>query len=128
MHKTSNHVKQMAEDFGPPCTKKHKRSTSVKKVPAEERAKQFKEDLYVDGGILFCKYCQHSVDYVRVDTIKDHIYVQSPLESIPSSVIIPDFWMSMQDQYPLLSAVANQVIWMPVASVDCERSFSQYKH
>ena len=53
------------------------------------------------------------------------IYVQTPLESIPSSVNIPDFWNSMQDQYPLLYAVANQVIWMPVASVDW---FSQYKH
>ena len=48
-------------------------STAVMKVSVEERAKQFKEDLYVDGGILFCKYCQHSVDYVHVDTIKDHL-------------------------------------------------------
>ena len=48
-------------------------STAVKKVSVEEQAKQFKEDLYVDGGILFCKYCQHSVDYVRVDTTKDHL-------------------------------------------------------
>ena len=24
-----------------------------------------------DGGILFCKYCEHSVDYVHVDAIKD---------------------------------------------------------
>ena len=23
--------------------------------------------------MLFCKYCQHSIDYIRVDTIKDHL-------------------------------------------------------
>ena len=23
--------------------------------------------------MLFCKYCQHSVDFVRIDTIKDHL-------------------------------------------------------
>ena len=43
------------------------------RVTAKERAKQFKEDLYDDGSVLFCKYCQHSVDYIRVDTIKDHL-------------------------------------------------------
>ena len=34
-------------------------------------------DLYMDGGVLFCKYCEHSIDYVRIyiyiDTIKDHL-------------------------------------------------------
>lgn len=43
------------------------------RVTAKERAKQFKEDLYDDGSVLFCKYCQHSVDYIGVDTIKDHL-------------------------------------------------------
>ena len=26
-----------------------------------------------DGGRLFCKYCEHSVDYVHVDAIKDRL-------------------------------------------------------
>ena len=38
------------------------------KVSPEERAKQFKGDMYADDGVLFCKYCDHSVDYVYVDT------------------------------------------------------------
>ena len=42
-------------------------------VSAEERAKRFKEDLYPDGGVPFCRFCEHSVDFVRVDTIKDHL-------------------------------------------------------
>ena len=42
-------------------------------VSAEERAKQF---IYADGEVLFCKYCQHSIDYIRVDTIKDHLKAQ----------------------------------------------------
>ena len=34
----------------------------------------------------------------------------------------------MSDCFPLLSAVASEAIWMPVASVECEQSFSQYKY
>ena len=43
------------------------------RVTAEEQVKQFPEDLYSDDGILFCKFCDHSVDYVGIDTIKDHM-------------------------------------------------------
>ena len=63
----------MASGFGPPKVKKAKRSTPVVTVSFQERAKQFKEDLYSDGGVLFCKFCQHSIDYMHVDTIKDHL-------------------------------------------------------
>ena len=42
-------------------------------VIAEEIAKRFKEGLYPDGGVPFCRFCEHSVDFVRVDTIKDHL-------------------------------------------------------
>ena len=31
------------------------------------------DDFYTDGEVLFCNFCDHSVDYVRVDTIKDHL-------------------------------------------------------
>ena len=41
---------------------------------------------------------------------------------------IQKFWEGVWDRFPLLSSVAFSVIWMPVASVDVERSFSQYKH
>ena len=64
-------ILDMAE-VTPPASKKARRSQPVARVSAEERAKQFK-DLYADGGVLFCSYCGHSVDYVRVDTIKDHL-------------------------------------------------------
>ena len=63
----------MAESIGPSSAKKQKISAPVARVSAEDRAKQFKEDLYADGKVLFCKYCQHSIDYIRVDTIKDHL-------------------------------------------------------
>ena len=56
----------------PPAPKKAKRCTPVARVTAEEQAKQFR-DLYADSGVLFCSYCAHSIDYVRVDTIKDHL-------------------------------------------------------
>ena len=38
----------------------------------KERAKQFSEDLYADG-VLFCHFCGHSVNYTRMDTVKDQV-------------------------------------------------------
>ena len=61
----------MAE--GPPPPKRGRHSIPVMRVTAEERVKQFPEDLYSDDGVLFCKFCDHSIDYVRIDTIKDHM-------------------------------------------------------
>ena len=55
-----------------PSRKKSKRSSAVQKVSAAARAKQF-EDLYVDGDVLFYKYCSQRIDFVRVHTIKDHL-------------------------------------------------------
>ena len=37
---------------GSPSAKKAKRSAAVLRVSVEERAKQFKEDFYADGGVL----------------------------------------------------------------------------
>ena len=56
------------------------------------------------------------------------ISMQLPPSSIASTLSVPSFWQGMAERFPLLSAVALDSIWMPVASVDCERSFSQYKH
>ena len=53
-----------------PAAKKAKRSAPLSRVTAEEREKHFKTDFYVDGGVLFCK---HSVDFTRIDTVKDHL-------------------------------------------------------
>ena len=39
-----------------------------------------------------------------------------------------DFWKGVHTRFPNLAAIAMQAIWMPVTSVDVERSFSQYKH
>ena len=61
----------MAKGVCPSSAKKQKRSAPMARVTAEESGKQFKEDLYADGKMLFCKYCQHSIDYIRIDTIKD---------------------------------------------------------
>ena len=52
---------------------KTKRAKPVSKITAENRVKQFPDDLYCDDGILFCKFCCHSIDIVRVNTIKDHL-------------------------------------------------------
>ena len=56
------------------------------------------------------------------------IYMQLPPSSIPTPLSLPSFWECMQDRFPLLTEVALQSMWMPVSSVDVERSFSIYKH
>lgn len=37
------------------------------------RAEQFPNDLYMSVDMLFCKYCQHKVDWKHVDMCKDHM-------------------------------------------------------
>ena len=49
-------------------------------------------------------------------------------DTILSPLIIPEFWTGVRDRFPNLASIALKAIWMPVASVDVERSFSQYKH
>ena len=61
-----------------PQPKRAKRSLPVTKVNAEARSKKF-DDLYADGEVLFCKYCCHSVDFVRVQTVKDHLKLKKDL-------------------------------------------------
>ena len=55
---------------------KKSRATPVAKVTAKERARQFSSDLYEDEGTLFCRFCDHSLDFVRINTIKDHLLLQ----------------------------------------------------
>ena len=49
-------------------------------------------------------------------------------ETLPTPFSLPDFWSSVMDRFPLLAAIASEMIWMPVTSVEAERSFSNYKH
>ena len=49
-------------------------------------------------------------------------------EELPSPLSIPKFWEGVKDRFPNIHRIAVDAIWMPVASVDVERSFSQYKH
>ncbi len=43
------------------------------KITALDRAKEFGNDFYEDRGIMFCKSCQHSVDYLRRQTALEHL-------------------------------------------------------
>ena len=52
---------------------KARRSTPLVRVTAEDGAKQFKTELYADVGVLFCRYCDHSLDFTHIDTVKDHL-------------------------------------------------------
>ena len=56
--------------------KRARRSAPIPRVTADEWAKQFQDDLYADGGVLFGKICEHCINFVRVDTIKDHLKSQ----------------------------------------------------
>ena len=55
-----------------PQAKMAKRSTLVS-LTAEERIKQYPVDFYADGGVLFCRFCEHSIDFTHLDTVKNHI-------------------------------------------------------
>ena len=60
--------------LSPPLpAKKARCSAPMAKVSPEAHTQQFKNNLYVSSGVLFCRHCNHSIDIVRVDTIKDHI-------------------------------------------------------
>ena len=54
------------------AAKKAKRSTPLSRVTAKEREKQFKTECNADGGVLFCRFLEHSVD-LRTLTLKDHL-------------------------------------------------------
>lgn len=56
------------------------------------------------------------------------IYTQYREEAVLSLANLQEFWDSMSSRFPLLSKIATECIWMPVSSVDVERSFSNYKH
>ena len=58
----------------PPPAKKGRagRAAPVAKIMANERVKQFPMELYEDSGIPSCHFCDHSLDFIRLDTIKDH--------------------------------------------------------
>ena len=56
------------------------------------------------------------------------IYTLYKPEDIPEPLDLPAFWESLSHRFPNLATVAKDVLWFPVASVDVERSFSQYKH
>ena len=75
-------------------------------------------------------------DYCAVKALQDPspelleewlIYTQYR-DDLPDPLSISDFWEGMKTRFPILSAIAADAIWMPVVSVDIERSFSQYKH
>ena len=60
------------ESIAPPA-KKAKRSAPLSRSTAQERAKQFSSEIYADGGVLYRRFCSHSVDFTRLDTVKDHL-------------------------------------------------------
>jgi len=73
---------------GAPVAKKFRWSVPELKVTAQERARQFPEDLYSDANVLFCKLCSPSIDYVRLDTIlksKKHIQNKDRKDAGPST-------------------------------------------
>ena len=47
-------------------------SKKLRTISAAGRASEFKEDVYADGGILFCKFCTQSIEHEREHTIKMH--------------------------------------------------------
>uniref|UniRef100_A0A667YJ63 U1-type domain-containing protein n=1 Tax=Myripristis murdjan TaxID=586833 RepID=A0A667YJ63_9TELE len=56
------------------------------------RAEQFPGDFYVSGELLFCKFCQHSVNWRRKNTCDDHLLSKShATTSLQRSIISATF-------------------------------------
>jgi hypothetical protein len=73
-------------------------------------------------------------DYSAIPSLQDPthtlleewlIYVQYDCDELPNPFNVNEFWKGVKTRFSNLAVIA---IWMPVASVDVERSFSQYKH
>ena len=62
----------MAESLDPPRAKRIK----GKNITAKERVEQFKDEFYEDSGVLFCRFCEHCLDFSKIDTLKDHLKSQ----------------------------------------------------
>ena len=75
-------------DSATPRAKKAKRSAPVCRISAEECAKKFKEDIFVDSGVLYCRCCEHSIDFSRVE-MENYPKASDEKESGKSRKIIP---------------------------------------
>ena len=51
-----------------PAAKKANRSAPLSRVTAKELEKQFKTEFYADGGVFFCRFCEHSFNFTHVET------------------------------------------------------------
>ena len=61
-----------------------------------------------------------------VELMEEWLIYTKYRQDLPNLVQLPSFWGSMRGRFPLMSHIASGAIWMPVTSVDVERSFSQY--
>ena len=53
-----------------------------------KRAKQFKEDIFVDSGVLYCRCCEQSIDFSRVE-METYPKANDETESGKSRKMIP---------------------------------------
>ena len=60
------------------------KNLKLSNVAAISRAKQYKDDgMYADSGVMFCKYCSHSIDFTRNDTVRDYTVMQKSTNTAP---------------------------------------------
>jgi len=50
-----------------------KRRDPKTKVIINTRVKKNSGKFHVDNGILFCNFCDHSVDWIQKSTVDDHL-------------------------------------------------------
>ncbi|XP_013881354.1 CGG triplet repeat-binding protein 1, partial [Austrofundulus limnaeus] len=51
------------------------------KLSAKFRAEQYPSDFYESGEQLFCKFCQHTIDWMRKNTCDDHLQSKTHLRN-----------------------------------------------
>ena len=55
-----------------------------------------------------------------------HRYVSVKISDLPKDLNLTEWWLAQASYLPTLSKIAIPLIWIPIASCEVERSFSQY--
>ena len=50
-----------------------KRRGPKAKVTINTRVEENPDEFRIDNGLLFCNFCNHSIDWVRKSTVDDHL-------------------------------------------------------
>ena len=89
----------------------------------------YKAARILQHGSISLNIDEHIIPGLTTEALQEWLmYTNLNQSEIPNPLDLAHFWESMSHRYPDLARIDMDAMWMPVSSVDVERSFSQYKH